>query len=212
MKIKKEALQAVTTELDALLFDKPQMSVKLEPDKLAEEIKEASVLLQSDDSISPDTVDILSQIWKGCESELEELAKEKDTKNIVEAFQTLGIISESKPEEKEKEEKAAKEKKGTKKDEKKAAMKIVPKDEPEKKITPKAGTKKPGVIAGIVSCIEKSGRKGISKEQILDKLINLFPDREEKSMKNTINVQVPARITKEKFPVEKTKDGNYRKA
>ena len=117
MKIKKEVLQEVATELDALLFVKPQMSVKLEPDKLAEEIKEASVLLQSDDNISPDTVDILSQIWKGCESELKELAKEEDTKNIIEAFQTLGIITRSEPEEKEKEEKVAKEKKETKKDE-----------------------------------------------------------------------------------------------
>jgi len=72
--------------------------------------------------------------------------------------------------------------------------------------------KKPGVITTIVGLIENSKRTGISKEDILARLKEVFPDREEKSMKNTINVQVPNRITKEKFPVEKTKAGAYRKA
>jgi len=116
--------------------------------------------------------------------------------------------------EKVSEEKAAEpeyvQKMNKKKEEPKAKMEVVKGGKKEEKAKPliKKGT---GIIATIVSSIEKSGRKGISKGQILEKLVELFPDREEKSMKNTINVQVPNRITKEKFSVEKTKDGNYRK-
>lgn len=122
----------------------------------------------------------------------------------------LEILDGVAPEETEPEE----ELKAEKKEEPKATMKIVPKDKEkktEKKAEKKSGTKTPGVIASIVSCIEKSGKKGITKEEILEKLIDLFPDREAKSMINTINVQVPNRINKEKFPVEKLKNGNYRK-
>lgn len=77
-----------------------------------------------------------------------------------------------------------------------------------------AGSKKsphPGVIATIVKTIERSGEKGVTKEQILKVLTKTFPDREERAMKNTINVQVPSRISKEKFPVERTENGTYRK-
>ena len=52
-----------------------------------------------------------------------------------------------------------------------------------------------GVIATIISCIEKGP---IKKEKILEVLIKEFPEREEKAMKNTISVQIPARIKKEK--------------
>ena len=74
---------------------------------------------------------------------------------------------------------------------------------------PAAAAKKPGVIATIVALIEKSGKKGITKDELLEKLAVAFPDREEDSMKNTVNVQVPNRISKEKFPVGKTKTGRY---
>lgn len=69
--------------------------------------------------------------------------------------------------------------------------------------------KGPGVIATIVELIEKSGKKGITKEEILNELVKKFPDKAKDSMKNTINVQVPNRITKEKWPVEKTEAGKY---
>ena len=90
------------------------------------------------------------------------------------------------------------------KTEKKATPK---KEEKVKPVVKKKGT---GVIATIVSLIEKSGKKGITKDEILEQLVEAFPDREKVSMKNTINVQVPNRITKEKFPV-KVKDGYYSK-
>jgi hypothetical protein len=90
--------------------------------------------------------------------------------------------------------------------------------EPTKKPQKPAGAKKekkpkgPGVISTIVGCIEGAGKDGVTKDEILAELIKTFPDREEKSMKNTVNVQVPNRINKEKFPIEKLEDGKYRKA
>jgi hypothetical protein len=77
---------------------------------------------------------------------------------------------------------------------------------PEKPTPTKRGSSrgqgKPGVIKTIQEMVEKAPKKGVSKEEILDHLTNTFPDREPKSMKRTINVQVPGRINKEAFPVE----------
>lgn len=85
-----------------------------------------------------------------------------------------------------------------------------PKPKKEQKTAKKE--KGPGVISIIANCIEKSGKKGITKDAILEVLKEEFPDRAEQSMKNTINVQVPNRISKEKFQVEKLEGGLYRKA
>ena len=69
-----------------------------------------------------------------------------------------------------------------------------------------------GVIATIAECLETAGKEGISKADILKVLVVDFPEREEKSMKNTINAQVPGNISKQKFPVEILKNGNFKKA
>ncbi len=69
--------------------------------------------------------------------------------------------------------------------------------------------KKPGVIATIAGAIESAGKAGISKEGILDILVEKFPERAKDSMQKTINVQVPNRITTERFPVVKLKNGNF---
>ncbi|MFX1537626.1 MAG: hypothetical protein ACFFDI_25800 [Promethearchaeota archaeon] len=80
-------------------------------------------------------------------------------------------------------------------------------------VAPKKLNKKgTGVIATIVEEIKNSGKEGISKEEILKVLAKKFPDRTKDSMRNTINVQVPARISKERFKVKKLENGNYRKA
>jgi outer membrane biosynthesis protein TonB len=71
---------------------------------------------------------------------------------------------------------------------------------------------KPGVIATIASLIEKSGKKGITKDEILEELKEQFPDRPVDSMKATINVQLPARISKEKFELKKLDGGKWAKA
>jgi len=76
----------------------------------------------------------------------------------------------------------------------------------------KAGkTEGPGIIATIALTIEGAGKKGVTKDEILKVLVTNFPDKVETSMKNTINVQVPNRISKEKFLVAKTEDGHYYK-
>ncbi len=58
--------------------------------------------------------------------------------------------------------------------------------------------KKPlGVIATIKALIVASKGKGVSKDQILEVLINNFPEREAKSLANTVSVQVPSRLSRE---------------
>jgi hypothetical protein len=66
-----------------------------------------------------------------------------------------------------------------------------------------------GVVATIAQLIIDSGKKGITKEDILKQLVKKFPDRAEKSMKNTVNLHVPGLMSKERFPVEKIEGTNY---
>jgi len=80
-------------------------------------------------------------------------------------------------------------------------------DKPTKEKKAKA-PKGPGVIATIATAIEEAGENGISKEEILEKLVAAFPDREADRMKKTINVQVPTRISKERFKVG-VENGRY---
>jgi len=72
-------------------------------------------------------------------------------------------------------------------------------------------TKGPGVIATIAGTLEVDEKEAITKEEIHSVLVKTFPDRNAASMLSTINVQVPSRITKERFKVLKTKDGRYYK-
>jgi hypothetical protein len=72
-------------------------------------------------------------------------------------------------------------------------------------------TKGKGVIATIVESIENAGKKGITKAEILEVLVKEFPEKSADSMKNTINVQVPCRISKERWSVGVTPDGHYYK-
>lgn len=71
--------------------------------------------------------------------------------------------------------------------------------------------KGPGIIKTIQTLLEGSGKKGMSIDEIHKALIVAFPDRDAKSMLNTVRVQVPGRISKEKFELEKLSSGNYRK-
>lgn len=68
---------------------------------------------------------------------------------------------------------------------------------------------KPGIIQTIADLVRNSGKGGISKADILAELQESFPGRDAKSMTNTINVQLPARLNKEKFLVKKLENGNY---
>jgi len=70
--------------------------------------------------------------------------------------------------------------------------------------------KVPGVIETIFNSIEKSGEKGVSKAQILARLVQKFPDRDKLGMEKTINVQLPKRMSKERaVKIEKTEKGNF---
>ncbi len=66
-----------------------------------------------------------------------------------------------------------------------------------------------GVISTIAELL-KSSNKGISRPQILAKLMEKFPERGEEQMKATVSVQVPSRINKERFELEKLEGGLFR--
>ena len=94
----------------------------------------------------------------------------------------------------------------------KAEKKITPETKAETTKAKETTPTKPGVIATIVELIAKSGKKGVTKDQILEVLTKSFPERSPEAMKKTINVQVPSRITKERFPVVRQENGTYIKA
>jgi len=69
------------------------------------------------------------------------------------------------------------------------------------KLTGKKGGKEkagPGVIATIFALVSKADSKGITKADLLTKLIEMFPERAAEGMEKTINVQLPKRMSKER--------------
>jgi hypothetical protein len=85
---------------------------------------------------------------------------------------------------------------------KKAAAKA--KAAPAKKTAAKKG---PGVIATIFEML-KGSKRAMTEDQIVAKLKKAFPDREEKSMRSTVKVQLPGRMSREKsVKIERTDKG-----
>jgi len=82
----------------------------------------------------------------------------------------------------------------------------------EKSVKKEKLVKKVGVIATIVKAIEDADEEGISKDEIHALLVKNFPERDPESMRKTVNVQVPGRISKEKFEVKKLENGKFVKA
>jgi hypothetical protein len=81
-----------------------------------------------------------------------------------------------------------------------------------KKLTGKKSAEKkgPGVIATIFTLVSDSGKTGISKADILAKLVEMFPDRAADGMEKTINVQLPSRMSKERgVTIKKLESGNF---
>lgn len=152
---------------------------------LVEKIKEAKGWVEAGDKFTDETTDVLDNI-DNLEDEPEPEPEEKPVRG-----KKAAAAPAEKKEEKGKEKPAA-EKKG-----------------PIKKA---GGEGSLGIIGTIVKCIEDSGKKGVTKAEILAELLEQFPDRNEQSMKNTINVQVPARINKEKFALKKIEGDRYVKA
>lgn len=121
---------------------------------------------------------------------------------------------EEEDEEDEEEEKPAKKGKG-KKEEKPAKKGKGKKDDEDETIPVKAKKAKKGppiVKVGIIDEIKKiltvAGEKGkpISKSKILEKLQAKFPDRDPKSMKNTVNAQVPHQLKGKGVAIKKDED------
>jgi hypothetical protein len=59
-------------------------------------------------------------------------------------------------------------------------------------------TTKVGVISSILDIIKKSGKNGVTKDQILEQLVVLFPNRNKVGMSKTIQMQLPKRMSAEK--------------
>lgn len=71
-------------------------------------------------------------------------------------------------------------------------------------------SKAPGVILSILSLVADAPKTGISKADILAKLVEMFPDRSKEGMEKTINVQLPSRMSKERnIKISKLESGNY---
>ena len=89
---------------------------------------------------------------------------------------------------------------------KKASKKVSKKKPTKKKPAPKG----PGVIATIVECLKKAKKSSpVSKDDILEVLVERFPDRTADAMLKTINTQVPGRLKSEKGLKIVKVDGGY---
>lgn len=69
--------------------------------------------------------------------------------------------------------------------------------------------RKVGVIDTIVNTLKTgTSKKPVTKADILKALMKKFPDRDEKGMKSTINIQVPGRLSASKgFDIQKNDKG-----
>jgi len=110
----------------------------------------------------------------------------------------------------------SKKKSGSKKPttKKEASKKIASKKTATKKEASKKkddADRRPGVINSILSIIREQKGKSFTREVVLDRLCELFPDRDRQSMYRTIQVQIPSRINNERdIHIEKLGDGKYK--
>lgn len=183
--LSEKALRAAAKEVNDVVGVEPPINTKASVSELIEKLKEAKETV-----IDPEQ----DEFTEATQAVLDELDEPQEEAKAPTRKPKPAPVKEEEEEEEEEEKPAKKE----------GAKKEGPK---------KAGEPgKPGIIATIVSLIEESGKKGITKAEILKELVDRFPERSEDSMKNTINVQVPARINKEKFPVKKLEGDRYCKA
>ncbi len=200
----KKELTAVAKELNKVLGLDPAIDTgsRVKVSDLEETIKQAIELIEPEDEFTEATQAIITALSPAPQEEALEEEDDDDDDDDVEEEAPEG------DEEDEDEEDEDDDDDDEDEDEEEPVLK-----QDKKKKEPPLGKKEKtaGVIESIIELIEKSGQKGISKEQILEELIKRFPDRQPTSMKNTINVQVPTRISKERFPLEKTPDNKFRR-
>ncbi len=202
--MKKTDLVKTAKELNKVLGLDPKIDVKQDASSLEKLILKAADLIEPEDKISDSTSELITDLraWAG------DVPKEEETKEAedTDAEDDEDEAEDTYEDEGEEEEAPPAKSKG----------KDIGKGKGKSKDTGKAKAQKPekapGVIATIISLIEDSGKKGVTKEEILNALVEAFPDKKGESMKNTINVQVPNRINKERFPLEKIDGDRYRKA
>jgi hypothetical protein len=195
--MKKRDLVKAAKELNKVLGLEPKIDIKQEASAIEKLILKAADLIEPEDKISKETVELITDL-KAFAEETPDSTDEEEEKEVSDTADEDEDVEDEDEEEDPPAKNTSKGKK-TGKAEKSAES---------------SGKKpaNPGVIATIVSLIEGSGKKGITKEEILTVLTKAFPDRKVESMKNTINVQVPNRISKERFPIEKINGDRYRKA
>lgn len=212
--LSKKELAAIAKELNKVLGLDPAINVKAPQEELVEKINEAAALLVPEDELSAKTMEGLGKLgielpMVGPDSAIEDPEDGESGEDEEEEDEEEGVLpAEEADPEAEEDLDDPEDEEGAENSEEEPVLK-----QGKKKKEPPLGKKEKtaGVIAVIIELIEKSGQKGISKEQILEELIKRFPDRRPTSMKNTINVQVPTKISKERFPLEKTPDNKFRR-
>lgn len=173
-KFDREVLEEVAENLNKTLGLKPPIDIKLDDDDLVEAIREQSAEV----GVDPKNGKVSDKVIK---SDRKALAPETWT-----FLEENGMLDHLPKEE------APAPKKNDKKSEPK-------KEAPAKKRGSATPGKGPGVLAAIQEIVTAAtAKEPAKKDAILAELVKRFPDRDEKSMKNTINVQLPARMAKEK--------------
>lgn len=94
----------------------------------------------------------------------------------------------------------------------KAAMLTLIAPKKAKKAKKEKGESKLGVIAFIAKTIEDSGSKGVTRDEIYEKLCAYYPERPAAGMLITVNAQISNRISGLYWPIEKNKNGKYVKS
>ena len=214
----KKELAAIAKELNKALGLNPAIDIKGTLEELVEKINEAAALLVPEDELSTKTMEGLGKLgielpMVGPDSATEGTEDDESGEDEEEEDEEEGALpaednAEEADPEAEEDLDDPEDEEGAENGEEEPVLK-----QDKKKKEPPLGKKEKtaGVITVIIELIEKAGQKGISKEQILEELIKRFPDRQPTSMKNTVNIQVPTRISKEKFPLEKTPDNKFRR-
>jgi hypothetical protein len=201
----KKELTTVAKELNKVLGLDPAIDTgsRVKLADLEEAIKQAIELIEPEDEFTEATQAIITALSPAPQEEaLEEEDDDDDDDDVEEETDDYDDNDDDEEDDDDEDEDEEDE------DEEEPVLK-----QDKKKKEPPLGKKEKtaGVVQSIIELIEKSGQKGISKEQILEELIKRFPDRQPTSMKNTINIQVPTRISKERFPLEKTPDNKFRR-
>lgn len=215
-------LIAAAKELNDLLgLNPPIKTTSIKEDKLKELLLEAAenLVVEDEEDVSEATVKALKSIGAKIPWLVDE---DKDVEEIedIEGMEDEDVDDDQDDDEDDQDDDEVEEIKTESVPEKSAKKKEKPKkaDKPTKEEkTDKPKGKKPekakgksgkGIIATIVSLLEKATKKQpITKAEIIDVLKKEFPDRDVRGMTRTVHVQVPGRISREKFKLGVTEDG-----